>query len=563
MSHPSSTRSKGRRLTAVLLAAAFLLAACGGSSSNSSGSSSSGGAGGGGSSSAAGKPKPGGKITYALEAETSGGFCLPEAQLAISGIQVTRSVYDTLTAPDDSGNYKPYLAKAVTPSADYKSWTISLRDGVLFHDGTKLDATVVKNNLDAYRGKYPTRKPLLFVFVFQNIADVSVVDPMTVKVTMTTPWVAFPAYLFSSGRLGMMGQAQLDDASACDKNLIGTGPFKTTGPIANTQDITLVKNPSYWQKDADGVQLPYLDSIEYRAIPDDGQRLAALQSGQIDMEHTSAAQYITQLQGLKDSGTVNLEVSDREAEVGYVMLNSSKAPFDNQAAREAVQLAFNNDQYNQVQNNGLLKQANGPFAPGNDGYIEDTGWKKFDLNAAKAKVAQYKQETGQDLAFTLSTSNEPITLQGAQLFQQFMKDAGMNVTLANTDQSQLINQAIAGDFQAVGWRNHPGGDPDGQYVWWHSGSPVNFGRINDPQLDKLLEDGRSTPDKAARTKIYQDLNKLFAAKVYNVWEFWTKWSVASQPKVNGIFGPDLPDNGGKPDTALGTGHPVLGLWVSQ
>jgi peptide/nickel transport system substrate-binding protein len=163
----------------------------------------------------------------------------------------------------------------------------------------------------------------------------------------------------------------------------------------------------------------------------------------------------------------------------------------------------------------------------------------------------------------LSTTNEPITIQGAQLFQQFMKDAGMTVTLANTDQSQLINQAIAGDFQAVGWRQHPGGDPDGQYIWWHTGSPVNFGRINDPALDKLLDDGRVSPDKAARTKIYQDLNKLFAEKDYNMWQFWVKWAIASQPTVQGIYGPDLPDGGGKPAQGLGDGHRTLGLYVSK
>src|SRR5205807_667540 len=132
---------------------------------------------------------------------------------------------------------------------------------------------------------------------------------------------------------------------------------------------------------------------------------------------------------------------------------------------EAVTLAFNTDQYNQLQNAGLLATANGPFAPGNVGHLDNSGYLSFNLDQAKAKVAAYKQQTGQDLAFTLSTTNEPITIQGAQLFQQFMKDAGMNVTLANTDQGSLINQAIKGDFQAVGWRNHPGGDPDGQYVW--------------------------------------------------------------------------------------------------
>jgi peptide/nickel transport system substrate-binding protein len=557
---PLSPRSTRRRLTALLLAVAFLTAACGSDSKSTSSSSTGGNA---GSSSSDGKPVVGGKVVYGLEAETAGGFCLPEAQLAIAGIQVARSVYDTLAAQNDKGEYVPYLAKSITPNATNTEWTIGLREGVKFHDGTALDATVVKNNLDAYRGAYPNRSPLLFVFTFANIADVTVVDPLTVKVTTKVPWTAFPAYLAGSGRVGMMAQSQLDDKTSCDKNLVGTGPFKTTGPITNTQDFTLVKNPSYWQKDADGVQLPYLDELEYRAIPDDAARLNALQSKQIDVLHTDVPQLIVQMQPLADDGSLKMTVSDEAAETGYVMFNASRPPFDNQAARDAVTLAFNTDQYNQVQNSGLLEEANGPFAPGNDGYLSNTGKKTFNLESAKAKVAEYKQQTGQDLSFTLSTTNEPITIQGAQLFKQFMTDAGMTVTLANTDQSQLINQAIAGDFQAVGWRNHPGGDPDGQYVWWHTGSPVNFGRINDPAVDKLLDDGRVSPDKAARTKIYEDLNKLFAEKNYNMWEYWVKWAVAGQPAVQGIYGPDLPDGGGAPAKGLGVGHPVLGLYVSK
>jgi peptide/nickel transport system substrate-binding protein len=557
VSHPVPSRARWRRPLVVIAALSFVVAACGGSSSNKGSSNSAT------SSSDNSKPVVGGKLVYGLEAETTGGFCLPEAQLAIAGIQVARSVYDTLTAPNDQGEYKPYLAKAVDHSPDYKTWTITLRDGVKFQDGTALDATVVKNNLDAYAGKYPNRHPLLFAFVFSNVDTITATNPTTVTVTTKLPWIDFPAYLYSSGRLGMMGQAQLDDTTNCDKNLIGTGPFMPKGPVTSTTDIDLFKNPNYWQKDADGTQLPYLDELEYRAIPDDNARLNALQSRQLDVMHTDVPQVIVQLQPMADNGSISLTTSDKQAETAYWMFNSSTPPFDNADARAAVVSALDSDTYNQTQNAGLLTAANGPFAPGNLGHLDDTGFSKFNLDVAKQKVAAYKAATGQDLAFTLSTTNEPITIQGAQLFQQMMKDAGITVTLANTDQSTLINQAIAGQFQVVGWRNHPGGDPDTQYVWWHSGSPVNFGRINDPKVDQLLDDGRSNPDAAARQKDYEDLNREFATQNFNLWGYWVKWSIATQTNVHGVYGPDLPDGGGKPAQGLAVGHPTLGLYVSK
>jgi peptide/nickel transport system substrate-binding protein len=514
----------------------------------------------------------GGKVIYGLESDTGGAFCLPEARLAISGIQVARSIYDTLTVPDENNAYKPFLAKSVTHNADYTEWTIVLRDGILFSDGSTLDATVVKNNIDAYRGTYVAadgskpRTPDLLSLVFANVASTTVVDPTTVKATMKKPWIAFDGLLWGSGRIGIMGQSQLDDKTSCDKKLIGTGPFKLKdATITNTQDIDLVKNPNHWEKDANGTQLPYLDALEWRSIPDESQRLNALQSGQITMEITSFGQSIAELRTLRDQGKVSSTESDKFTEVAYYLLNSSTPPFNNQAAREAVAFGFDRDTYNQVQDAGLLTPADGPFAPDNLGYVADTGFPHFDKTKAVAKVAQYKNEVGQDLSFTLTTTNEPSTIAGAQLFQQMMRDIGVPVQLAQTDQTSLINQAIAGQVQVFGWRNHPGGDPDTQYVWWHSvfTGTTNFGKISDPEVDRLLDDGRSNPDPAARKKDYQDLNRLMGTKVYNVWTFYSIWTVASAPNVHGLFGPDLPDGGGKPWPALVVGHSVAGLFVTK
>jgi peptide/nickel transport system substrate-binding protein len=558
-----SQHSSRRGVAAVVIVTTLAIAACGGGGSSGSNNASSSGS----SSSSSSKPVPGGKVVYGLEADTAGGFCLPDAQLAISGIQVVRAVYDTLMIQGAKpSEYKPYLAKSLTPNADFTEWTITLRPGIKFHDGSDLTATVVKNNLDAFRGTQESgHLALLLRFVFENIKDTAVVDPLTVKVTMKKAWVDFPGYLWGSGRVGIAAQAQLDDKKTCDKNLIGTGPFKLSAPITNTQDIDLVKNAAYWQKDADGVQLPYLDGIEFRAIPEESQRLSSLQNGTINMMHDDFGETIAQLRQLKEAGTVSLTESEKQTEVGYILLNSQSEPFNQLAAREAVAYAFDDDKYNQLQNAGILKHANGPFSPDNPGYVADTGYPKFNLDTAKQKVAEYKTATGKDLAFTLTTTNEAVTVRGAQIVQQFMKDAGITVTLSSEDQTSLINDAVGGKIQAFGWRNHPGGDPDGQYLWWHSSfaATTNFGKINDPEVDRLLDLGRVTADPAAREKAYEDLNKVLGSKVYNVWEYWIDWTIGTAPDVHGIYGPDLPDGGGPPNEGLAVGHPVLGLYIAK
>lgn len=547
---------RARRLAGcvALLALTGTIAACGGSKSGSGGTDSGGSA-------AAGKPTMGGSIVYGLEAETNGGFCLAESQLALSGIQVARAVYDTLTIPDKEGVAKPNLAESITPNATFDKWKIKLRSGVKFHDGTALDATVVKNNLDAYRGKYPARKPLLFVFVFQNIADVKVVDPLTVEVDTAKPWPALPAFLYSSGRLGIMGQAQLDAKDDCNKKMVGTGPFKLVDWTEN-QSLTVERNADYWMKDADGNQLPYLDKIEFRPIPDTTKRKEALVAGEIDMTHLSGGEVMSEIQPSIDDGTLSKVQNEDFSEVYYLMFNESKPPFNNKNARMAVAQAVDRESWNKVRTLGLQTIASGPFAKPNIGYLEDAGAPKFDLDAAKKAAAAYEKETGEKLSFTLSGAADSSVGADMELIQSMLGDAGIEMKIAQADQAKLIDQAIAGEFQANIWRNHPGGDPDTQYVWWYSSSIVNFGRVKDPVVDKLLDEGRAESDAAKRKTIYEDLNRQFSKEVHDVWLVWTLRGIVGDPTVQGVFGPDLPD-GSKPFEGLGAGHPVVGLYVAK
>jgi len=516
------------------------------------------GGGGGGETAATsgGEPQRGGKVVYGLEAENGGGWCLPEAQLAISGIQIARTIYDTLTVPNENGEYVPYLAKSVTPNATFDEWTIELRDGVSFHDGSALTADVVKNNLDAFRGKYAARSPLLFMFVFDNVDTVDVTGPLTLKVTTKVPWPSFPSYLYANGRLGISAQAQLDDADHCDTNLIGTGPFELKEWKQNDH-LSAVRNSDYWNK-----PYPYLDEIEYRPMPEASQRLNAFESGEITAMHTSSADLIKSVRELNSSGDAGLVESDKYADVGYVMLNSSKPPFDNLIARQAMAYSADRDAINEIIDLGLLQNASGPFAPGNMGYLQDTGYPGYDLEKAKALVRKYERESGLPFEFTITSTPDTGIVATAELVKQYAEDAGAKVTLAQVEQTQLISTAIAGNFDAMLWRNHPGGDPDAQYVWWHTGSPVNFGKFSDPEIDRLLDEGRSEPDSAKREQIYEDLNRRFSDQLWNLWGQWTIWAIATDPGIHGVMGPNLPDGTG-PFSGLSDGHAVTSMWVEQ
>ena len=512
-----------------------------------------------------GTPKTGGQVVYGLEADTLGGWCPQSAQLAAGGIQVASAIYDTLTAPNDKGEYVPYLAKSVEPNEDYTEWTIVLRDGITFHNGEKLDAAIVKKNLDS------RLSGILFSLVLADINEVTVADPMTVKITTRVPWVSLPAHLWSTGRLGIAAAEQIDAGEDCARKLIGTGPFQLVNWTPNDQ-LVAEKFPDYWQKDENGVQLPYLDRIIFKPQPEEAQLVNGLKGGQFDLIHLTGGKQIDILRDDDKAGTVKLLESTRSAEIGHVMLNNSEPPFDNINARLALAYSTNADELNRVHEAGVNKLAKQPFAAETKGYQADPGWPEYDVEKAKDYVAKYKQDTGQDLTFELATTPDPATQALAASHIAQWEKAGIKTELPQaTEQSQYINQAIGGSYQAILWRNFPGGDPDNLYYWWHSKAwndeteafdavnLVNFGRIDDKEIDAALEAGRSETDPAAREEYYKTIGKEFASGAYNIWTWYSTWGFASKPDVNGVIAPKLP-NGDERGLPIASVQPVVGLW---
>src|SRR5690606_28287688 len=149
----------------------------------------------------------------------------------------------------------------------------------------------------------------------------------------------------------------------------------------------------------------------------------------------------------------------------------------------------------------------------------------------------------------------------AVLVQQMLNEAGFDVSLDVVAEAELIDRVVAGDFDVASFRNHPGEDPDLNYVWWYGeDNPVNFGRFNDPIINENLDIGRSSGDDAERKAAYEAVNRQFGKEVWNVWIYRAPWAVAEAENVHGILGPTLPS--GDPATSrIVNGHPTLGIWI--
>jgi ABC-type transport system substrate-binding protein len=482
-----------------------------------------------------GAPKTGGTIAYGLEAETSGWNPTVD-RWAISGDDVAMALFDPLVALDKDSNPQPYLAQKLDPSPDYKTWTVTLRPNIKFSDGSPLTAAAVQQTYQAHLKSGLTRPAL------GPLQTIDVVDDLTVRFNMSSPWAVFPASLV--GQAGVIpAPSQLNMGDAASSNPIGTGPFKLQSWTRDSE-LVAVKNPSYWRKDKNGTQLPYLDGVTFKPLPENSQRTAAFDSGQIQMFHTDDGPTIEKERAAAQAGNLQVVEDHGETEEGFVMLNTSAPPFDKLSARQAVAYATDRDAYVEALDNGVNDVADGVFTKNSPWYI-DSKFPTFDLDKAKQYVQQYQQETGQPLKFSIGVGGQD-TVRNAQFLQDEWKQAGMDASVNVVEQGSFITQALGGQYQANLWRQFGSPDPDADALWWLSANAqgpltLNFARNQDPKIDAALQQGRETQDVTMRKQAYATLQQQFTADIPYVWLDRSLWIVVSKNNVRGIENGPLPD----------------------
>ena len=496
------------------------------------------------------QPRHGGGLTFATEAEIN-SFDTRLGAWDSTGFLYAGTVYDPLFSQAADGSVRPYLARSITPNADYTEWTITLRPGITFHDGSPLDASTVKVNLDAY-----AHAPLTAPY-FLNVVSTKVVDPLTVLVSMYTPWVPFPIYLTKQPGY-IAGLKQLADASGRAKP-IGTGPFVFKEWLPGDH-FTAERNPSYWR-----AALPYLDSITFRPIVDAQSRGNSLLAGDVDLMHSSDSQSVADFRNRPGF----LQINDVDSVLGEpdqscIMINTVVPPLNDVRVRQALAAATDRQRVIDTLFNGLTRAADGPFVPGSP-YYGPTGYPSFDQARAKRLVADYQKDRG-PISFKFVTVNTAKSRARNELLQAMWREVGIQTDIVEVEQSPLILNAIVGNFQACGWRQFNAPDPDANYVWWSSTTtaPVgrqalNFTRIRDPQIDAALDAGRTQVDPIVRAAAYRLVAARFGVDVPYLWLGPAVWIVAGRGLVGGLGRATLPD--GTSARSMNSGVvPVAELW---
>jgi peptide/nickel transport system substrate-binding protein len=444
---------------------------------------------------------------------------------------------------NDQGTPTPYLAESWTISPDSLTYEFNLRQDVKFSDGTPFTAQdyawSFNRAIDPATAS-PVTGPILGV-----VKSIEAVDDYTLRITLNEPNAPILFNLSDPGYMGPLLQSAVEaGGDNYGRNPVGVGPFKFKEWVTGDH-ITLERNPDYiWGPAIYNNQGPVnVDAIEFRIIPEYATIVAGLESGDI----TFANILPRDLASFNSSPNYQVFESLQKGLWPYLSMNVSKAPFDDVRVRQAFNLAIDREAMLTTTTQGNAVPLYGPLSSNQIGYwngVEQIGY-GFDLARAKQLMmdAGYTYDAndmlltpdGQPFALTLYTT--PIDeswIKVAEIAQSQYKQLGVDITLSQLDPGVLIGQVISGDYNITVF-GVTALEADVLWSMFHSSQAGAFNTAftNDPDLDALLAQTRTTTDPAARQEVIDQVQKMIVEKAYIVPVYSSKIFYVINSQVTG------------------------------
>ena len=465
-----------------VLVAAWALSACGG------GASVGGSTSGAGAQTSSGAQASGGTLAVGLDSDPTS--LDPIGDTGYAGSLVTPQIFDTLVVADDDGGIGPGLAERWTVSRDGRTYTLTLRDGVSFHDGTPLDARAVIASLRRSAGRASP-----WAADLAPIASLKAPDAHTVVLSLERPYAPLLSTLADKPGMIASPTAVAKAGRRFGSQPVGSGPFVFDHWTRN-QELVLRRNPDYWDAGK-----PKLDSVVFKPLPDPTQKVTNLVSGQIQTVDYVPPELISRVEGAS-----NLELKQGPGpynSVVYMPMNTARPPLDDPDVRQAVSLAI--DRASIVRNVAFDAgtPARSMLSPTSWGYSDEVPEIPYDPARARSLLG------GRTVRLELQVP--PTYTQAAQVIEQNLAAAGIDVTLRRMDWGQLIDGFYKGDFdlQVQDLLGMQRSDPDGALSSFYAPDGSNNGvGFSDPQITQLLLRARAGADEQQRKPEYVEIQRL-------------------------------------------------------
>jgi len=424
------------------------------------------------------------------------------------------------------GQLIPKLGLSATSSEDGKVWSIKLRQGVRFHDGTPFNADAVVKHwhrlLDPdnrFRGRLLLR-PILSV---EKVADDEV------RFTLEHPWLPFISFLTDPVRFSaLIPSPKAVQEGTHHRAPVGTGPFMFK-EWKSGDKIKLTKNIDYWQKGK-----PYLDEIVFRSIPDHESRYAALTSGQADIMLTDRPSHVIKL--VQDPNFTTYPVNWRGA--GILTLNNTKPPLNDKRVRRALAMAWDQTKYIRTSFKDILPSTEHWFGDALD--CSDINSHSVDLDEARALITEYGEPV--ELEYTHTA-----TIRGYEagvILQQMLKPIGVKINPTPSDYPGILNKLINKDYDITSWVI-PGAYDMGPITLaiLHSKSPWNVTGYENAEVDQLLLSLQLITDPQKKAEWLCAITRKVNADVPFLYMFGRTYYAFARKKVKNILLPALGEEG--------------------
>jgi glutathione transport system substrate-binding protein len=419
-----------------------------------------------------------------------------------------RTIYQGLFGFDRNMKVVPLLAEGYTANDAATEFTIKLKAGIKFHDGTDFDAAAVKYNID--RLANPDNK-LSRRSLVSMVDKVEVIDPTTVKITTKTPFGAMIPSLAHPGAMIISPAAVEKFGKDIGRNPVGTGPFKFKRWAADVLEVE--KFDGYWKKG-----WPKVDGVTFRSVPENGARFAMVQAGEVHY----ALPFPTELVGVAEKNP-NLVVTKEPSIVEwYVAINNMKKPFDNLKVRQALNYAVDKVAYCKIVYSGFCSPADS-IIPSKLAFYKPQPQYPYDPAKAKALLAEAGFPNGFETE--MFANNNTTAIRAMQFLQQQFAAVGIKLTVTPLE-SGVMAQKIwtvqkpedaTVQLQYGGWSSSTGDADWGirPLLYGKSFPPAmyNVAYYSNPKVDAAIEGALGTADPTKRAAFYEEAQKLAWADV--------------------------------------------------
>jgi peptide/nickel transport system substrate-binding protein len=464
-------------LSTVLLMA--LLVACGGE-------------GDGDASSASGEPVTGGTLNIIT---TIDGLNLDPAKTpgtAANTGNLLLPIFDTLVRVDINGEITPRIATSVE-SQDQKTWSIELREGVTFSDGTPFDAEALKSNWE--RAQEPTSTGT--VNDAKTITSMAVISPTNLEVTLEAPSSTFPYLL--QGPLGMIGSPTAIEEMGEDYSVapVGAGPYLIDKRVTGSS-YTYKRNPNFWEKGR-----PYADNLNIKVITQTQQAEAAFKSGEGDM--LIIGEPLVQ-RNLEDAGFKAL-VPD--AFGGYIYaFNNTSLPTSDVRVRRAITMAVDPEDASEKATQGAAKPQLTLFPEGSPYHAPEYTWPfNGDVADAQALIDSYVAENG-PIKITWDTVDFDRPWADAIAEQVESKLDNIEINVGNVSLQKSLDNLYSDQFRLV-LNSFQGFNPtptlNNRLLCDSGGNNANY---CNKEVDVLLKQAAESDSLDERVELYGQVQKI-------------------------------------------------------